>query len=255
MTDKIVLYEKDGPIGHITINRPEVKNALNLNVFRAFNNVLDMVTIDNDVRAVVITGAGSAFVAGADINDLLSFDSIEGWSASRFQQSVFNKLENLGRPSIAAINGAALGGGLELALSCTFRIASADARMGFPELGLGIIPAFGGTERLVRTIGHTKAAELVLFRSIIDGNEACRIGLVNQVVEQNHVKVRAKEWAQNLAALSPVAVRLELELLNEISRELDNGLALESALGALTVSSKEAKTLLGKFFSKENHKS
>ncbi len=205
MTDKIVLYEKDGPIGHITINRPEVKNALNLNVFRAFNNVLDMVTIDNDVRAVVITGAGSAFVAGADINDLLSFDSIEGWSASRFQQSVFNKLENLGRAFYCSNQRCCVGGGLELALSCTFRIASADARMGFPELGLGIIPAFGGTERLVRTIGHTKAAELVLFRSIIDGNEACRIGLVKQVVEQNHVKVSQGMGTQNLAALSPVA--------------------------------------------------
>jgi len=250
MTDKIVLYEKDGFIGLITINRPEVKNALNLNVFRALNDVIDTIAKDDDVRTIIITGAGSAFVAGADINDLLAFDSIEGWSASRFQQSVFNKLEKLGRPSIAAINGAALGGGLELALSCTFRIASAKVRMGFPELGLGIIPAFGGTERLVRTIGHAKATELILFRSMIDGNEAYRIGLVNQVVEQDQVLERAKEWAQNLAALSPVAVRLELELLHEISRELDSGLALESALGALTVSSKEAKALLGGFLSK-----
>lgn len=254
MTDTIALYEKDGPIGLITINRPEVKNALNLKVFRALNDVLDSIAKDDDVSVIIITGAGSAFVAGADINDLLAFDSIEGWSASRFQQSVFNKLEKLGRPSIAAINGAALGGGLELALSCTFRIASAKARMGFPELGLGIIPAFGGTERLVRTIGHAKAAELILFRSVIDGNEAYRIGLVNQVVEQDQVQERAKEWAQNLAALSPVAVRLELELLHEISRELDTGLALESALGAITVSSKEAKALLEKFVSKVKKK-
>jgi enoyl-CoA hydratase len=250
MTGKIVLYEKDGPIGLITINRPEVKNALNLSVFRALNDVLDTVAKDDNIRAVIITGAGSAFVAGADINDLLSFDSIEGWSASRFQQSVFNKIEKIGRPSIAAINGAAFGGGLELALSCTFRIASTKARMGFPELGLGIIPAFGGTERLVRTVGHAKAAELILFRSVIDGNEAYRIGLVNQVVEQDQVEKRAKEWAENLAALSPVAVRMELELLHEINRELDTGLALESALGALTVSSKEAKTLLSGFLKK-----
>jgi len=254
MTDKLVLYEKDGPLGLITINRPEVKNALNLTVFRALNDVFDTIANDDDVRAVIITGAGSAFVAGADINDLLSFDSIEGWSASRFQQSVFNKIEKLGRPSIAAINGAALGGGLELALSCTFRIASAKARMGFPELGLGIIPAFGGTERLVRTIGHARAAELILFRSVIDGNEAYRIALVNQVVEQDQVQVSAKKWAQNLATLSPVAVRLELELLHEISRELDTGLALESALGALIVSSKEAKALLEKFVSKVKEK-
>lgn len=250
MTDKIVLYEKDGHIGLITINRPEVKNALNLGVFRALSDVLDTVSKDDNIRALIIAGAGSSFVAGADINDLLSFDSIEGWSASRFQQSVFNRIEKLGRPSIAAINGAALGGGLELALACTFRIASAKARMGFPELGLGIIPAFGGTERLVRTIGHAKAAELILFSSVIDGNEAYRMGLVNQVVEQNQVQERAKEWAQSLATLSTVAVRLELELLYEISRELDTGLALESALGALTVTSKEAKTLLSGFLAK-----
>jgi enoyl-CoA hydratase len=200
----------------------------------------------------VVTGAGTAFVAGADINELLAFDTQQGWAASRFQQSVFNKLERLGKPSIAAINGPALGGGLELALSCTLRVASEKAKLGLPEMGLGIIPAFGGTQRLVRSVGFPKAAELLLFRSIISAEEANKIGLVNQVVEQDQVLNRAKEMAANLCALSPVAVRLELELLLQTEHKgFDAGLALESALAALAVSSEEAKQLLQGFLSKK----
>jgi enoyl-CoA hydratase len=246
-----VLFEKEGPIGLITMNRPEVKNSLNMAVFRRLNDILDQAIQDEDARAVVITGSGNSFVSGADINDLLGFDTMTGWSASRFQQSVFSKLERLGKPSIAAINGFALGGGLELALSCTFRVASRKAKLGFPELGLGIIPAFGGTQRLVRAVGHAKAAELILFHSIMDGEEAYRIGLVNQVVEHDQVQNRAKEMAETLSTLSPVAVRLELELIREVENKgFDSGLALESALGALAVSSDEAKRLLKGFLSK-----
>jgi enoyl-CoA hydratase len=251
MSQDIVLYEKKGPVGLVTLNRPEVMNALNTKVAHALNDVIDQIAADNEVRAFIMTGAGNAFVAGADIKELLSFDTYEGWAVSRYQQSVFRKLEKMGKPSIAAINGPALGGGLELALSCTFRIASSKCRVGLPELGLGIIPAFGGTERLVRTVGHSKAIELILFRSIIDANEAYRIGLVNLVVEPDQVGARAMEWAENLSALSPVAVRLELELLMESKGEPDMGMAMEAGFGAITVASKEAKELLGKFVSKK----
>jgi enoyl-CoA hydratase len=251
MSKDIVLYEKKGSVGLVTLNRPEVMNALNTEVARALNDVIDQIAADSEVRAFVMTGAGNAFVAGADINELLSFDTYEGWAVSRYQQAVFNKIEKTGKPSIAAINGPALGGGLELALSCTFRIASAKSRLGMPELGLGIIPAFGGTERLVRTVGHSKAIELILFRSMIDANEAYRIGLVNLVAEPDQVSARAMEWAENLSALSPVAVRLELELLMESKGEPDMGMAMESAFGALTVASKEAKELLGRFVAKK----
>lgn len=251
MSNEIVLYEKKGPIGLVTINRPEVMNALNTEVAKSLNEVIDKIAADNEVRVFVVTGAGNAFVAGADINELLSFDTFQGWAVSRYQQSVFKKMEKIGKPSIAAINGPALGGGLELALSCTLRITSAKARLGLPELGLGIIPAFGGTERLVRTVGHAKAIEMILLRSLIDGNEAYRIGLVNQVVEPDQVSVRAMEWAESLSALSPVAVRLELELLYESKGEPDMGMAMESAFGAITVASEEAKTLLGKFAAKK----
>ncbi len=252
MADNIVLYEKQGSIGLITINRPEVKNALNMAVFKNLDNILDDVSKDEDVRVIIVTGAGNSFVAGADINELLSFDTQRGWRASRYQQSVFNKLERIGKPSIAAINGFAMGGGLELVLACTFRIASVKAKLGFPELGLGIIPAFGGTERSVRVLGYAKASELILFRSIIDGVEAQRIGLVNLTVDPDQVLSKAREWAENLTTLSPVAVRLELELLREAEKgTIDQGLALESALGALVVTSAEAKELLRGFVTKE----
>lgn len=246
-----VLFEKEGPIGLVTINRPEVKNSLNMAVFLQLNDILDEVGRNGDVRAMIVTGAGNAFVSGADIHELLELDSTRGWSASRFQQSVFNKIERLGKPSLAAISGFALGGGLELALSCTFRVASIKARMGFPELGLGIIPAFGGTQRLVRCVGQAKAAELILFHSMVTGEEACRIGLVHHAVEPDQVMARAKEMADMLCSLSPLAVRLELELLLEAENKgFGTGLALESALGALAVSSAEAKHLLASFLSK-----
>jgi enoyl-CoA hydratase len=251
MGSEVVLYTKECNIGIITINRPEQGNSLNIAVFSELNNILDNLAIDEEVRVIIITGAGNAFVAGADINELLGYDTEDGWAASRFQQSVFNKVERLGKPSIAAINGFAMGGGLELALSCTFRIASTKARLGFPELGLGIIPAFGGTQRLVRTVGQAKATELILFRSIVGGEEAQRIGLVNHVIEDDQVLMRAKEWAQNLSLLSPTALRLELELLIQTQdKGFNAGLALESALASLAVSSKEAKDLLKKFLMK-----
>lgn len=245
--DSVALYHKENRTGFVTINRPEVKNPLNMAVFRELNDILDQVSADPEVRSLIITGAGSAFVAGADIKELLGYDMARGWSASRFQQSVFNKLERLGKPSIAAINGFAMGGGLELALSSTFRIASRTAKLGFPELGLGIIPAFGGTERLIRTVGHAKASELILMRSILTADQALAMGLVNKVTDD--ALTAAGEWAENLSSLSPAAVRLELELLlNQGS--MDESLALESSLAALAVSTPEAKELLGRFVNK-----
>ena len=197
-------------------------------------------------------GAGDSFVAGADINELLGFRTEVGWSSSRFSQSVFNKLERIGKPSIAAnLTGPALGGGLELALACTFRVASVKAKLGFPEVGLGIIPAFGGTQRVVRCIGQARAAEMLLFRKIIDAEEALRVGMVTAVVEHDQVMERSMEMAANLSALSPVATRFELELIRESENMgFDTGLALESALGALAVASGEAKELLGRFVAK-----
>jgi enoyl-CoA hydratase len=212
MGNEVVVYEKEDRIGLITINRPEVKNSLNIAVFHTLNDIINLVAKDEEIRAVVITGAGTAFVAGADINELLAHDTLNGWSASRFSQSVFNKIERLEKPSIAAINGVALGGGFELALACTM---------------------------------------LLLFSTIINAEEAYRIGLVNHVVEQDQVLNKTKDMAKSLSALSPVAVRLTMELLRYGQNEgFDTGLALESALASLTVSSNEAKDLLGRFLSR-----
>jgi enoyl-CoA hydratase len=253
MANQVVLYSKEDGAGFITINRPEVKNPLNMSVFRALDRALDEIAADEEVRVLVVTGAGNAFVSGADINELLAMSPQDGWVASRFQQSVFNKLERLKRPSIAAINGFAMGGGLELALSCTFRIASTKAKLGFPELGLGIIPAFGGTQRLIRTVGYAKASELILFRTIFSAEEAHAFGLVNLVAEPDGLLEKAKEWAKNLSALSPAAVQLELELLlNAAGQGFDSGLALESGLASLAVASPQAKELLNRFL---KHKS
>jgi enoyl-CoA hydratase len=251
MAEDLVLYEKEGNIGIVTINRPEQRNPLNMGVFRGLDEKLDLIAADDEVRVLIVTGAGSSFVSGADIGELLGFTTQEGWVSSRYQQAVFNKLERLRKPSIAAINGFAMGGGLELALSCTMRIASTKARLGFPELGLGIIPAFGGTQRLTRTVGYSKAAELILLRTILPTEEALRIGLVNTVVEPDALIDKAKEWALSMAQLSPVAVSLEMELLlNAANGGFDAGLALESGLASLAVASPQAKEMLGAFMNK-----
>lgn len=246
------MKNKAPSVSSLLIER-EMRNPLNMAVFRALDNVLDQVFADEEVRVIIVTGAGSAFVAGADINELLGYGTQAGWANSRYQQSVFNKLESMGKPSIAAVNGFAMGGGLELALSCNFRLASTKAKLSFPDLGLGVIPAFGGTQRLIRVVGYAKAMELILFRSILDAEAACAIGLVSLVVEhEEQLIAKAKEWGPlNLASLSPVAVRLELELLLHTQRKgFDEGLALESALAALAVASPDAKDLLGRFVAK-----
>jgi enoyl-CoA hydratase len=251
MSEQVVLYAKENAVAFITINRPEVRNPLSMAVFRTLDPILDGIASDDEVRVVIVTGAGNAFVAGADINELLAMNTQDGWLSSRYQQSVFNKLERLKKPSIAAINGFAMGGGLELALSCTFRIASTRAKVGFPELGLGIIPAFGGTQRLTRTIGYARASEMILMRRVLGSEEALGIGLVNQVVEPDQLDAKARDWAKDLATLSPSAVRLEMELLiNSSGQGFDAGLALESGLASLAVATPEAKELLGSFVNK-----
>lgn len=244
----VVKWEKRGEVAVLEIVRPEVKNALNMEVFRELERALLELKGDDGVKALVVTGAGDSFVAGADINELLAMDLKGGFEASRYQQSVFDRLEKLGKPSVAAIRGYCLGGGLELALACTFRIASKGARLGFPELGLGIIPAFGGVERLIRTVGFARALELVLFQRIVDGQEAEAMGLVNLAVEDGEVMEKAMEWAEGLSRLSPFGVRLALELFYRAQGGgLEEDLSLESALAALAVSSPEAKERLKAF--------
>lgn len=248
----LVLLEKKEAVVVLTLNRPEVKNALNLALFEELDKVLDAIKEDQEIRAFVVTGAGDSFVSGADVNELLSMDLKQGFEASRFQQSVFEKLEKLGKPSVAAIKGYCLGGGLELALSCTFRIATKDARLGFPELRFGIIPAFGGTERLIRTVGFSKALELMLFQRILTGEEAERMGLINLSCAPEELEDVAFKWARDLTKVSPFSMKLALELFYRGgAKGMEEDFAFESALAALLVATEEAKELLRAFVQKK----
>src|SRR6202158_2944527 len=179
-----LLYEKRDRIGFITFNRPKVLNALNRKTMEELNQILIAAREDEDVRALILTGAGEkSFVAGADIGELAVQTPVSGRETALFGQSVLHRLETMGKPSIAAINGFALGGGCELALGCSMRIASKNAKLGPPETKLGLLPGFGGSQRLSRLCGKGVAHELILTGEMITAEEALRIGLVNRVVE------------------------------------------------------------------------
>jgi enoyl-CoA hydratase len=251
---KNIILKKEAQIGFVTVNRPEVYNALNHALLTELGEAISQIRKDSDVGAVILTGAGDkAFVSGADINELSAMNSsLSGFDTSREHQSVLHQLERLGKPSIAAINGFCLGGGLELAMACTLRIASDKAKLGLPELGLGIIPGYGGTQRLTRLVGRGKAAEMILTAKPIDAQEAFRIGLVNQVVPSGEVILRAKEMAESILKNGPTAIRLTMDLmLRGMDMSLDNSLAFESALSALTIGSPEALQRLKAFLEKK----
>src|ERR1700758_3261875 len=178
-----VVYDKKGPIAYVTLNRPKVMNALNKATINELRSAFENARDDSNVRGVILTGAGEkAFAAGADISEVANQTAIEAEESTRFGQSVTDLIENLGKPVIAAINGYALGGGCELAMACTLRIAADGARFGQPEINLGILPGYGGTQRLSRLVGKGKAMELMLTGALIGADEALRIGLINRVV-------------------------------------------------------------------------
>jgi enoyl-CoA hydratase len=251
---KNIIFKKEARIAFVTLNRPEVYNALNHALLTELGEVIDQIKKDSDVGAVILTGAGDkAFVSGADINELSVMNSsISGFDTSRKHQSVLNQLEQLGKPSIAAINGFCLGGGLEVAMACTLRIASEKAKLGLPELGLGIIPAYGGTQRLARLVGRGKATEMILTAKPIDAQEAFRIGLVNQVVPSAELITKAKDMAESILKNGSTAIRLAMDLLlRGMDMSLDNSLAFESALSALTIVSPDALQRLKAFLEKK----
>lgn len=202
-----VTYEQDGHVGIITINRPKALNALNKEVLTDLEAVIDGINID-ETRAVIVTGAGEkSFVAGADIGAMSTMTKAEGEAFGKFGNDVFLKLESLPIPTIAAVNGFALGGGCELSMSCDIRICSENAVFGQPEVGLGITPGFGGTQRLVRLIGVGKAKEMIYSATNIKAEEAYRIGLVNAVYPLEELMPAAKKLANKIASNAPIAVR------------------------------------------------
>jgi len=207
-----LLVERDGPVLVITINRPKVLNALNAATLAELDAVLDAEVADEGVRAVVLTGAGEkSFVAGADINELAVQTPVGGREHARTGQRVFDRLERCGKPVVAAVNGFALGGGCELAMACTIRLAADSARFGQPEINLGLIPGYAGSQRLPRLVGRGRALELLLLGHQIPADEAWRIGLVNRVVPAADLLAEAKAVAHALAAKAPVAARYILE--------------------------------------------
>jgi enoyl-CoA hydratase len=210
-----LLYEKRNGIGYVTVNRPEKLNALNRKTMEELHACFQDILSDGEVRAVILTGAGErAFVGGADINELAVQTPVEGKEMSRRGQKILDLIEHLGKPVIAAINGYALGGGCELALACTLRITSENARLGQPEVKLGLIPGYAGTQRLPRLVGKGRALEMLLSGDPISAAEAYRIGLVNQVVAAQDLIPAAEKLAQKIMANAPLAVKFALEAVS-----------------------------------------
>ncbi|MBV7276638.1 short-chain-enoyl-CoA hydratase, partial [Clostridium sp. PL3] len=229
MEFKNLTFVKEDKIAIVTINRPKALNALNSETLKELDTVIDALYEDKEALAVILTGEGKAFVAGADISEMKDLNTIEGRDFGILGNKVFRKLENMGKPVIAAVNGFALGGGCELSMACDIRIASSKAKFGQPEAGLGITPGFGGTQRLPRLVGEGMAKELIYTGKIIDASEALRIGLVNRVVEPEQLIVEVKALANTIAAQAPIAVKLCKAAINKgMQSDIDTGIAYET---------------------------
>jgi enoyl-CoA hydratase len=212
MSFETLLVERDGAVALVTINRPKVLNALNRRTLDELDDVMRELGGDAAVRAIVLTGAGErAFVAGADINELAALGPVDGQQHARRGQAVFDGIERLGKPVIAAINGFALGGGCELAMACTLRIAAASARLGQPEINLGLMPGYAGSQRLPRLVGRGRALEILLSGEMVSAARAWEIGLVNRVVPDADLMTEARTLAAALASKAPIAVRSILD--------------------------------------------
>ena len=238
-----LLFEHDGGVATITINRPKVLNALNSQTLDELRRVILACRHDDGVRCVIVTGAGEkSFIAGADINELSVQTPTGGREHAMSGQHVLDLIENLGKPVIAAINGFALGGGCELAMACTLRIAADTARFGQPEINLGLIPGFAGTQRLARLVGKTKAMELVLTGSPITAAEALAIGLVNRVVPAADLMTSAHALAADLAAKPPVALRYAMQAIaSGLEMPFSEACRLEAALFGLVCATDDMK--------------
>lgn len=216
MTYNNLEISTEDKIGLITINRPKALNALNKETIEELSNAFGELETNKDIRVIILTGSGEkAFVAGADIKEFKDFDGKKGQQLAQVGQTIlFNKIENLKKPVIAAVNGYALGGGLELAMSCHFRIASDNALLGLPEVTLGLIPGYGGTQRLPKLIGKGRAMQAIMTAEMFKAEKAEQIGLVNEVVTLEELMPRAKKIASKIAFNSPVAISKAIEVIN-----------------------------------------
>jgi enoyl-CoA hydratase len=238
-----LLLERDGAIAVVTVNRPKVLNALNLATLDELRRTMTVLREDAGIRCIILTGTGDkSFVAGADITELAGQSAIGGCKHARLGQAAFDTIETLGKPVIAAINGYALGGGCELAMACTIRLAADTARLGQPEINLGMIPGYGGTQRLSRLVGSGRALELLLTGDQLSAAEAHLLGLVNRVVPAVELMAEARTLAATIAEKAPLAVRYVLEAVHRgVNLPLGEALGLEAALFGLVASTEDMR--------------
>ncbi len=243
MSFENLLIDREGPVAIVTINRPKVLNALNTQTLDELRRAILQLKHDESVRAVVLTGAGEkSFIAGADINELAVQTPTGGREHATIGQHVLDLIEHMGKPVIAAINGYALGGGCELAMACTIRIAAETAKLGQPEINLGIIPGYAGTQRLARIVGRGRALELLLTGDQIPAQEAHRLGLVNRVVPAADLMREARALAATLAAKAPVAVRYILEAVHKgLEMPFPQAQVFEATLFGLVASTEDMR--------------
>ncbi len=247
-----VTLEAKGPIGILTMNRPEALNALNEQVLRDLDAALDQAAAQDNILVLVLTGAGRSFVAGADIAQMKDLSPMEAKRFGLYGNGVFLKLENFPKPVIAAVNGFALGGGCELAMSCDIRVASEKAKFGQPEVGLGITPGFGGTQRLARIVGTSNAMELILTAKTISAAQAQEMGLVSHVYPPEELMDKALELAQAIAANAQVAVRESKAAIRRgLQTDMATGAAFEAEAFALCFATEDQKDAMTAFVNKE----
>ena len=250
-----ILLEKKGSIAVATINRPKALNALNSQVLEDLNELLDLVNADEEIRALVLTGSGEkAFVAGADIAEMSTLTKTEGEAFGKKGNDVFRKLETLPIPTVAAVNGFALGGGCELSMSCDIRICADTAVFGQPETGLGITPGFGGTQRLARLVGPGMAKQLIYTAKNIKADEALRIGLVNAVYPLEELMAAAEKLAATIAKNAPIAVRACKKAIKEgLEAKMDDAVVIEEKLFGSCFETADQKEGMGAFLEKRKH--
>lgn len=244
-------FSRDGNIGTVTLSRPKALNALNTELLVELSDVIDRISADDGIHVLIITGEGKSFVAGADITEMKDFDSVKGLKYGELGASVFRKIQKLKIPSIAAVNGFALGGGCELAMCCDIRIASDNAKFGQPETGLGITPGFSGCVRLARLAGVAKARELIYTADIISAIEAEKIGLVNRVVPADQLMDSSMEMAKKIASKAQLAVRYSKMAINRgYETDIETAIAFENQVFALCFSTEDQKEGMTAFVEK-----
>jgi enoyl-CoA hydratase/carnithine racemase len=251
-----ILYGKKGPIAYVTLNRPKVLNALNQATIAELKAVFEDARDDSTVRGVILTGAGDkAFAAGADVNEVVNDSAVQAEEHTRFGQAVTLLIENLGKPVIAAVNGFALGGGCELAMACTIRIAAESAKFGQPEVKLGIMPGYGGSQRLPRLVGKGRALQIILSGETINAQEAYRIGLVNELIPNIYLIERAEAILNQINANAPFGVKYSIDAVNKgLETSLEEGLRLEASLFAICSATEDKKEGTTAFLEKRRPK-